>query len=195
VNQKASRRIDSHCHLWDLSRGDYGWLDPENPDLQAIARNFNFSDLEQADGPESAEQYVVVQAAPTTEETDYLLQLSQQHQQIGAVVGWVDLSSKAVGVQLAQFSKHSKFKGVRPMLQDIEDVDWINQVARRSAIEALVANHLRFDALVLPQHLEALLSFSLRWRPIKTMPDTRCGAWEWHCWQRRRALVAKSLDC
>jgi len=170
VNENTQTRIDTHCHLWDLARGDYGWLDVENPELQPIARNFTVSDLHIADSIRPASQYVVVQAAPTVEETEYLLQLSEQHHEIGAVVGWLDLSgdeqhsNKSVekfDEQLERLSKNPKFKGIRPMLQDIEDVDWINTVAKPSAIDALTERGLRFDALVLPQHLKALKTFAL----------------------------------
>ena len=29
-------RVDSHCHLWRLDRGGYGWLDPANEVLAPI---------------------------------------------------------------------------------------------------------------------------------------------------------------
>ena len=154
-------RIDTHCHLWDLARGDYGWLDVTNPDLRPIARNFDMADLLESDASPKASQYVVVQAAPTLEETEFLLQLAEQHQQISAVVGWVDLSDNAADATLERLSKNPKFKGIRPMLQDIEDINWINTVPKRSAIDALGKYNLRFDALVLPQHLEAFFTFAL----------------------------------
>ncbi|TWX68468.1 amidohydrolase family protein [Colwellia sp. C1TZA3] len=41
--------IDPHLHLFDLKKGDYSWLRPENPpffeDKHAIARNFSEYDL------------------------------------------------------------------------------------------------------------------------------------------------------
>jgi predicted TIM-barrel fold metal-dependent hydrolase len=29
-------RTDSHCHLWSLERGDYGWLESSDPELAPI---------------------------------------------------------------------------------------------------------------------------------------------------------------
>lgn len=158
--EHTHQRIDSHCHLWDLSRGDYDWLDTENPDFQTIARNFSIADLKEADSAPAAAQYVVVQAAATEQETEYLLKLSDQHSEIGGVVGWVDLTGNQAERRLEQFAQNPKFKGIRPMLQDIEDVEWINTAPRSSAIDALVSKGLRFDALVLPQHLSAFMSFA-----------------------------------
>ena len=35
-------RIDAHHHLWNLTRGDYGWL---TPGLAPIYRDFGLPDL------------------------------------------------------------------------------------------------------------------------------------------------------
>ena len=155
------QRIDSHCHLWQLSRGDYGWLDATDPALQPIAKDFGLTDLQRADPDPGAAQYIVVQAAPTIEETEFLLQLARETEKIGAVVGWVDLGSESAEQQLEALCKNPEFRGIRPMLQDIENTNWINTVPRPEVIKALTAKNLRFDALVLPQHLSALLTFAL----------------------------------
>jgi len=157
----ALQRIDSHCHVWDLSRGDYGWLDVNNTDLKAIARNFDFNDLQAVDQGFDAARYVVVQAAPTVPETQFLLSLAENNAKVCAVVGWVDLSAKDALTQLSLLSENPKFKGVRPMLQNIADSQWINTAPQVEAVNYLVEAGLTFDALVLPRHLSALLSFSV----------------------------------
>ena len=171
MSRQPSRRIDAHCHLWDLARGDYGWLDVSNPDLKPIAKNFELSDLLAADLNTPAVHYVLVQAAPTVAETEFLLHLSDQHEQIGAVVGWVDLAGNGAQEQLERLSLNPKFKGVRPMLQDIDDVNWINTAPRSDAIEALKEHGLCFDALVLPQHLSAFKEFALAHPSIPMVID------------------------
>ncbi|WP_415182540.1 amidohydrolase family protein [Phaeovulum sp.] len=155
-----SCQVDAHCHLWTLSRGDYGWLDPQNPALKPIARDFGFGDLVAADGRSENTKRVVVQAAPTVAESVFLLNLATRHRDIAAVVGWVDLSGEDAPKILSELATDPRFKGVRPMLQDIANVDWITTQPRPDAIAALVEYRLTFDALVLPQHLQALHRFA-----------------------------------
>jgi L-fuconolactonase len=156
-----AQQIDAHCHLWTMSRGDYGWLDAHNPNLKPIARDFELADMVAADGRDAPCDRVLVQAAPTVAETEFLLGLAAQHSEIVAVVGWVDLSSADAAMTLTRLAKDAAFKGVRPMLQDIADVDWITIAPRADALSALAKHNLTFDALVLPQHLQALHRFAI----------------------------------
>ncbi|HEY4079718.1 MAG TPA: amidohydrolase family protein [Burkholderiaceae bacterium] len=149
-----SLRLDSHQHFWRMDRGDYAWLRDAPSVLQ---RDFLPADLQETLPKHEVAQTVLVQAADTVEETDYLLGLAAEHAFIGGVVGWVDLSRRDSIATLERWSRQPKFKGVRPMLQDLPDVDWIATQAHPEALDALVHFGLRLDALVMPQHLESLL--------------------------------------
>ena len=164
-------RIDAHMHLWQLDRGDYGWLDPNDPNLAPIARDFAVEDAVARFAENGIKGSVVVQAAPTDAETSYLLNLADQHDVILGVVGWVDLSDNKAAERIHDLSANQKFKGVRPMLQDIGDVNWIAKAPKPEAIHALVNAGLRFDALVLPQHLAALLKFTERYPDLPIVID------------------------
>ena len=63
-------RIDAHQHYWKMDRGDYGWITPELP---VLYRDFLPNDLLPHLHQHNLDQTIVVQAAPTLEETDYLL--------------------------------------------------------------------------------------------------------------------------
>lgn len=154
-------RVDSHCHLWTLSRGDYGWLDVNNPAFAPIARDFAPHDLAVEHGRAGIGHCVLVQAAPTEAETAFMLGLGAQHSEIGGVVGWVDLESAHVFAALENRILNPAFKGIRPMLQDIEDTDWLLTAPQNGVFENLADLGLRFDALVLPRHLEVLHRFCL----------------------------------
>lgn len=155
-----AERVDAHCHLWKIERGDYGWLDPDNPVLAPIARDFDLADLRQAD-PECADcARILVQAAPTVEETMYLLDIAEAHEDVSGVVGWVDLSDPSAAKALHLLARRPAFRGVRPMLQDIPEVDWIITRPAAGALAAMAELDLTFDALVLPQHLDPLLKFA-----------------------------------
>lgn len=166
-----TRRIDSHQHFWRPARGDYAWLRADVPALAPLVRDFlpeHLAPLLQAHG---VERTVLVQAADSEAETDFMLELATAHDGVGGVVGWVDLSGPGAVVSLERMARHPKFKGVRPMLQDLPDDDWIAHRPRPDAVQALVRLGLRFDALVKPRHLRSLLRFLKDWPELPVVID------------------------
>lgn len=147
------KRVDAHCHLWHLERGDYHWMNVNNPTFAPIACDFDVANLDAASKSADITKFIVVQAAATHAETEYLLSLSDKYPQIGGVVGWIDLAHQDAAAKITEFSKHPKFKGFRPMLQDIEDTDWLMNVPDPTIWQTAVENGLRFDALIKPRHL------------------------------------------
>src|SRR5204863_2842895 len=101
---------------------------------------------------------VLVQAAPTEAETGFLLGLAGQHPQVLGVVGWTDLAATDAVDRVAALARHPRLKGVRPMLQDIADPDWILRPELAPALEAMSAHGLVLDALVRPEHLSRVRS-------------------------------------
>ncbi len=170
---KTVERIDTHQHFWRLSRGDYGWLAPTDlPNgLEPIRRDFMPEDLAPLLAANKVRQTVLVQATDTVAETEFMLALASQHDWIAGVVGWVDLQNTQSIAQLEAWSAHPKFKGVRPMLQDIADPHWISHAPHDDVVRALIRLGLRFDALVLPQHLEPLLGFVRKWPELPVVVD------------------------
>ena len=161
-------RIDAHHHLWRLSRGDYGWL---TPDLAAIHRDFGLEDLEPLLRQAGIDQTILVQAAPTRAETDYLLDVAARSALIAAVVGWVDFEAPDAADQVRALAARPKLKGLRPMIQDIEDDGWMMRLDLEPAITAMVANGLTFDALLKPRHLPILPSFADRHPDLAVVID------------------------
>ena len=146
--------IDSHQHFWKLDRGDYNWLDKS---FGILYQDYNPADLKPYLGAANVEQTILVQAAQTIEETEFMLSLADRNEFIGGVVGWVDLEAESVITDIARLARHSKLKGVRPMIQDIEGHQWIANTKLSPAIDALVHHNLRFDALVTTQHIDSLI--------------------------------------
>ena len=164
-------RIDAHQHFWRLARGDYDWLDTANLALAPLARDFEPEDLAPLRRASGVGRTVLVQAAATTQETDHLLGLADSHPEIAGVVGWIDLSDPAQLPVLQRWASHRAFKGVRPMLQDLPDAEWILHGPHPAMLQALVDLGLRFDALVKPPHLAALVRFVERWPQLKMVVD------------------------
>lgn len=191
-------RTDSHQHFWRLSRGDYTWLSAGVPALAPLVRDFLPPDLEPLMRSSGVTQTVLVQAADSVGETEFMLDLAARNDFIGGVVGWVDLSRADAVATLERLAVHPKFKGVRPMLQDLPQVDWIAQAPRPEAVRAMIRLGLRFDALVKPEHLGALLRFLRAWPELPAVIDHAAkprlaegwqGAWA-ALWRSRMAEIA-----
>lgn len=152
--KKPAPIIDAHHHFWRPSRGDYGWLTPETG---LLYRDFEPGDLKPMLDAHGVRATVLVQAAPTVAETRFLLSLADEHPWIAGVVGWVDFDRPQAAVtQLAEWSAHRRFVGVRPMVQDIPDVAWLRRPAHGPVWDAIAELGLMFDALVKPPYLESL---------------------------------------
>jgi len=160
--------VDAHFHLWRIGRGDYGWMDG-NPDVAAIRR-----DYAPADFPGRAlgiDRAVIVQAAPTVAETDYLLALADATDWIARVVGWVDFENLEDRAALERLARHPKFAGVRPMIQDIPDLDWMHRADIQWGFDAVRDLGLTFDALGYPAHIENFLRLFERYPDMATVID------------------------
>lgn len=143
--------IDAHQHFWQIARGDYSWM---GDSVAAIRRDFLPSDLAPMAEAGNVTGTVVVQAAPTVEETLFLLELANRNPLIRGVVGWVDLTADT-DRQLAAIA-HPALRGIRPMLQDIEKTDWILRSDVLDGLRKVAAAGLRLDALITPRHLDVI---------------------------------------
>ena len=161
-------RIDSHMHVWQLSRGDYGWL---TPDLAPIYRDFTIEDVRSSWSQAGIDYAILVQAAPTLEETRYLLSVAESEPKVKGVVGWSDMLSPHAVDELERLASNKLFRGIRPMLQDIPDDDWMLKPELDPIYRALVDLGLRFDALVLPRHLPNFLRLIERHPDLKVVID------------------------
>ncbi|MEM9605238.1 MAG: amidohydrolase family protein [Pseudomonadota bacterium] len=160
--------IDAHQHFWHPARGDYGWIPEGDPILD---RPYGPADLAPALADCGVAQTVLVQAAPSVEETEYLLGIADTTPSVAGVVGWVSFEDPTHRSHLERLASHPKFLGVRPMIQDIEDVDWMLRDDIQWAFEALVDLDLSFDALGLPRHLENLHTLLMRHRDLRVVLD------------------------
>jgi L-fuconolactonase len=161
-------QIDAHQHFWRLDRGDYAWLTPA---LAPIHRDFLPADLEPILSRHSINATILVQAAPTIAETLFLLSLAVANSFIAGVVGWVDLTSPDAPNEIAGLAADPLLLGLRPMVQDIPDDEYLLDPRLAPAIAAMVHHNLVFDALVLPRHLPRLLVFLDRYPSLSVVLD------------------------
>jgi L-fuconolactonase len=148
-----SIQIDAHQHFWQIMRGDYDWMTDEVADIRHDTLP---PDLAPHITRHRISGTVVIQAAATVSETDFLLGLAVENHFIKGVVGWVDLENSSAPATLDRLMQFDVFKGVRPMLQDIADTDWIARPTVLSNLAEVAKRGLRLDALVVPRHLDVL---------------------------------------
>jgi len=116
--------FDAHHHLWKVDRGDYHWM---TPDLPCLARDYLVDDLKPHPRKAGVTRTILVQAAQTEAETDFLLPIAADTDFIAGATGWLDLSDVRFPDRLAHYRRNPKFLAVRPMLQDLADDAWIVQ--------------------------------------------------------------------
>ena len=144
-------KIDAHQHFWSYNRDEYGWigdhmdllkLDFLPPDLHSELLNAGF------DGS------VAVQARQTPEETRWLLKLAAQNDFIKGVVGWADLRNEdKLRSQLDEFCRSEKFVGVRHVVHDEPEDNFMLQDEFLNGISILKEYKLTYDLLLFPKHL------------------------------------------
>lgn len=160
--------IDAHQHFWRIARGDYGWLTPEKG---PIHRDFGPEDLAPLLAKHGISRTILVQAAPTVAETEFMLEIAATSPFVAGVVGWVDFTSPDAPDTIERFARHPLLVGLRPMIQDIADDDWMLRDDLAPAMNAMSAHGLVFDALVLVKHLSRLARFVTRYPDLAVVID------------------------
>jgi L-fuconolactonase len=189
--------IDAHHHLWKVARGDYFWMDVRaHPEVASIARDFLVDDYRALARAHGVDGSVLVQAAQTTAETDWLLeQASASGGLILGVVGWIDMAAADAPDALAQLARNALLRGVRPMLQDLPDDDWVLQPALDPAFRVLIELDLTFDVLIRPPHLANTLKLLARYPELRAVIDhgakPAIGRGMWQPWADQTQRIAR----
>ena len=161
-------QIDAHHHFWNPARGDYGWMPAEDP---VLSRAYGPADLAPGLAATGVTRTVLVQAAPGTAETEYLLGIADATDHVAAVVGWIDFEDPRQIDTLRRLARHPKFVGVRPMIQDIADDGWMLRDDVQWAFRALCDLDLSFDALGFARHIAPFLTMLGRYPSMRTVLD------------------------
>lgn len=144
--------IDSHQHFWQLDQPfEYGWLYSE--EHKPICRNYLPADLEPLLRQCGVDRSVFVQTQHNVQENRWVLELAEQNDFIAGVVGWVDLASTDCEAQVEEFQEHPLFVGVRHVVQDEPDDDFIIRPDVKRGLGVLQQHGVPYDLLFFTQHL------------------------------------------
>lgn len=149
-------RIDSHHHLWAINETDYVWMTDAH---EVIRRDFLSRELDAALDESGMDGTVAVQARQMVEETEFLLGLADANARIRAVVGWVPLCVDGGEPFLEEFAAHPKLAGVRHVVHDEPDDDFLLRPDFNAGIRQLAKYGLRYDILIFWKHLPQTIRF------------------------------------
>lgn len=158
------QRIDAHQHYWKLDRGDYGWIKPDNA---VLYKDYLPDDLRPHRDRHGLTGSIVVQAASTLEETDYLLSLADRDESILGVVGYLDLDDPRCIEQYEACRKHPKYVGFRLTIQEMPDANAILRPHYVAALRYFETNEAPIDLLVKANQLDVLV------RMMNEVPNLR----------------------
>lgn len=195
--------IDAHHHLWKLSRADYGWIgDGRNPAVAPIERDYLVQEYRSLAAANGVIGSIAVQAAQTVEETRWLLEQARASGGlVKGVVGWIDMAAADAPDVLRDLARDPLLRSIRPMLQEIADVEWVLQPELLPALRAIMELDLSFDLLVRPPHLNAALALLNRHSDLRAIvdhggkPDIANGMWQPWAGDIRRIARETSAYC
>ncbi|WP_019668275.1 amidohydrolase family protein [Eudoraea adriatica] len=149
--------IDSHQHFWKYDPVRYSWIDDS---MKILRQDFLPSDLGPILKNNGVDGCVAVQADQSERETEFLLELAGENEFIKGVVGWVDLKTEGVSKRLAHYSQNEKLKGVRHIVQEEPDPEFMLRKDFQNGIRHLAEFGLTYDILVYPNQLAAAVLLS-----------------------------------
>lgn len=157
-------KIDSHQHFWRYSPTEHVWMTAE---MAAIRRDFLPGDLQPLLEKTGFDGCLAVQARQSLEETRWLLGLAAEHEFIRGVVGWVDLRSPDLPAQLAELAVAPKLVGVRHVVHDEPDDEFMLGDRFQGGLARLSDYGLAYDLLLFPKHLPVAVKL------VSAFPDQR----------------------
>lgn len=162
--------IDAHQHVWDLDRSPYPWLGPQVPQWN---RTFTFSELRPQLSRNQVTATVMVQSDDHDGDTELMLEVADCHAEVAAIVVFVPLDRpEEAAARLADLRRDDRVVGVRNLIHDRPDPDWILRPEVDEGLSVLEDAGVTFDLVgVLPRHLQHVPTLVERHPDLKIVLD------------------------
>ena len=143
--------IDAHHHFWNPRRIPQPWMTAEHVQID---RAMEPAELEPLLRNAGVAETVLVQSAPSDEDTDYMFELAPDW--VGAIVAWCRLDDADVArARLDALGEREKFRGIRHLIHLEDDPHWILAPAVEPGLALLEERGVPLDLpAVFPNHLE-----------------------------------------
>lgn len=188
-------KVDTHQHLWNMDKIAYPWLIPA---YGPIYRTFEAPELEPQLKASNIDKTVIVQAMDSYADTDYMLDVAANFDWVAGVVGWVPLHDPAEAARkLEEYSSNPYFKGMRHLIHEESNPDWVLQKQVIESLKLLAAKGLTFDVVaVFPNHLKHVPTLVEKVPDLKIVIDHLAkpplDAADRKVWQQQLAAAAAS---
>ena len=163
--------IDTHIHIWSPDKVDYPWLKGAPPLLN---RNWSLEELEVSRKSVGVSGGVLVQAANSLEDTDWMLGVAAASSWISGVVGWLPLQDPARTARILEerYVGGGLLKGVRHLIHDEPDPQWLLQDTVLESLGLLAEREIPYDVVgILPEHIRATLKVAERCPGLRMVFD------------------------
>lgn len=186
-------RVDAHLHIWDLARSAYGWLTPDLGDLYAT---FTPDQARQEMDACGIGRAVLVQAEDSVRDTELMLEAAAAHPWVAGVVGWIQLDDPGTAAaQLARWTEHRVFRGVRHLLHNDPREDLLARPVVRATLRLVAGHGLALDVPdAWPRHLGATAELAAALPNLRVVVDhlgkPPFGRPDWPAWRSALAEVA-----
>lgn len=149
-------KIDSHHHFWKYDPVTYSWM---NDSMGILKRDYQPEDLKEVIDSAKIDGVISVQADQSMRETEDLLKHASECSFIRGVVGWFPLAEPELDGLLESYATNPLLKGVRHVVQDEADDQFILGNAFNKGIRRLKAYELVYDILIYERQLGPSIEF------------------------------------
>ncbi len=160
--------VDTHLHIWDLSRLRYPWLDT----VPKLNRNHLIEDYRRACGPVQVAKMVFLQCecdvSQFQQEADWVTEVSRTDPRIRGIVPWAPLEKgDAAEADLARLAANPLIKGIRRIIQFEADQEFCLRPDFVRGVQRLARHNLSFDLCI--NHRQFANTLKL----VRQCPDVR----------------------
>ncbi len=148
--------IDTHHHFWNYNPVEFDWIDN---DMNSIRQSFLPKDLKKTIADSNVSGVISIQARQIEEETKWLLSLAQQNDFVKGIIGWLPLTTDSIQQKLEQYSKNKWLKGLRHVIQEEKNPEYILQKSFNRGISLLNKYNLIYEILIFENQLPYTIRF------------------------------------
>jgi L-fuconolactonase len=147
--RRMASMIDAHHHLWDPVTRRHGWL--AGPEFGPLRRTFGPAELRSEAERAGVDGTVLVLVLTSAGESADFRAAASASELIRGVVGWVDLCAPDIADRLDRMRElpgGERLVGIRHLVQDEPDPDWLLRGDVRRGLRAVGAAGLVVDLVV-----------------------------------------------
>lgn len=190
-------KVDTHQHFWNLDEVAYPWLIPE---YGPIYRTYTPEELAPQLAASGVDKTVIVQAMDSYADTNSMLKIAAENDWVAGVVGWVPLHDPLeADRKLDEYQQNPYFKGLRHLIHEESNGDWVLQTQVIESLQMLAARGLNFDVVaVFPGHLKHVPTLVEKVPDLKMVIDHLAkpplDEADRKIWREQMSAAAKSPD-